>query len=137
MIIMQADKRVAGKALISILKSIRDRRKEELLDYIYENEPDKKEEDIKLDVSFEDSLLRKGDIITISPVYSAVITPDGFGGMELGDIRFSEEVWEVLAVNSLHIKIKRVSDLSGNFKNKVFIVQKDDYKYSFADDFVE
>jgi hypothetical protein len=135
---MRKDKAVVGKALINVVKQIREKKKKKMLNYIYD---DKKENegDVRRmpDVSFEDTLLRKGDIITISPAYSAVLTPVGVGSMELGEVRFSEEVWEVLAVNGLHIKLKRMTDLSGNFQGEVFIIQKEDYDFSYAEDFVD
>lgn len=133
---MESDKRVVGKSLINILKQVKENKKKEKLEYIYDDKNEKENNNLPI-VSFENQLLRKGDIITISPAYSAVLTPMGVGSMELGELRFSEEVWRVEAVNALHIKIRRMTNLSGNFTKEIYIIQKEDYDYSYADDFVE
>ncbi|MFW6130832.1 MAG: hypothetical protein ACOC56_06560, partial [Atribacterota bacterium] len=65
--------------------------------------------------------------------------PEGIGmkGIKVsGNMKMVYEVWEVLAVNSTHLKLKRLTN-NTNIRDSQVMVVKNNYDFSYAEDFVK
>lgn len=120
--------------LLSILKFVRDKKKKEVMKGELKKLIDKYK-------TLEERILMEGDIITLVPkkrdkdVYTNMGGGIMIGSSLKGDLMLSYEVWEVLAVNGTHIKLRRKTNYTGEFSEEILVL-KDNYNFSFAEDFV-
>lgn len=130
-------KREEISKLVSVIKKYKEKKEKKYRDYIYDE--DVKKENME---GRNYNILRKGDIITLCPRVDRFESEEGLFGMSVslkGDMSMARELWEVRAVNSLHLKLKRLTNYSNIFEGTVntVLVLKNNYNFSFANDFLE